>query len=371
MINSLGDMQINEIIQFLEEIAPLVYQESYDNAGLLVGRADQPLQGMLITLDIMEAVVQEAIQKHCNLIVSHHPIIFHPLKRITGATDAERAIMLAIQSNIVLYAAHTNLDQVAEGVNAMIAERLGLLHPQVLAPLRGKLKKLVTFVPHAHAAALRTALFQAGAGTIGQYDECSYNIEGMGTFRAREGAHPYVGAVGEQHQEPETRIETIFPAHRETAVVEALLRHHPYEEVAYDIYPLDNLHPRVGPGMVGELPEPLPVDVFLKHVQNALQTGCIRYTRYTGMIQRVAVCGGAGIFLLPEAIKAGAQAFVTADVKYHEFFRAEGRLLLLDAGHYETEQFTIDLLERLIRKKFPNFAPLKSEICTNPINYFS
>ncbi|MBX6380359.1 MAG: Nif3-like dinuclear metal center hexameric protein [Thermoflavifilum aggregans] len=364
-------MQINEIIQYLEEIAPLSYQESYDNAGLLVGNPDQPLQGMLITLDITEAVVQEAIQKRCNLIVAHHPVIFHPLKRITGATDAERAIMLAIRAHVVLYAAHTNLDQVADGVNAMIAEKLGLLHTQILAPMRGKLKKLVTFVPHAHAAALRAALFHAGAGVIGKYDACSYNVEGFGTFRAREGANPYVGSIGEQHQEPETRVETIFPAHREKVVIEALLQNHPYEEVAYDIYPLDNFHPAVGPGMVGELPEPMSVQVFLHHVKEALHTGCIRYTRYTGTIQRVAVCGGAGIFLLPEAIRAGAQAFVTADIKYHEFFRAEGRLLLMDVGHYESEQFTIDLLERLIRKKFPNFAPLKSEICTNPINYFS
>ncbi|SFV33547.1 Nif3-like dinuclear metal center hexameric protein [Thermoflavifilum thermophilum] len=364
-------MQINEIIQYLEEIAPLSYQESYDNAGLQVGNPGQPLQGILLTLDITETVVKEAIQKHCNLIVAHHPIMFRPLKRITGATDAERAIMLAIQSNVVLYAIHTNLDQVAQGVNAMIAERLGLLHTQVLAPMRGKLKKLVTFVPHAHAAALRAALFHAGAGVIGKYDECSYNVEGFGTFRAREGANPYVGTIGKQHQEPETRVETIFPAHLEKVVTEALLQHHPYEEVAYDIYPLDNLYPEVGPGMVGELPEPVSVEAFLHLVKEALHTGCIRYTHYTGMIQRVAVCGGAGIFLLPEAIKAGAQAFVTADIKYHEFFQAEGRLLLMDVGHYESEQFTVDLLERLIRKKFPNFAPLKSEICTNPINYFS
>lgn len=364
-------MQIKEIVQFLEEIAPLSYQESYDNAGLLVGRADQELKGLLITLDITEAVVQEAIQKQCNLIVAHHPVIFHPLKRITGATDAERAIMQAIRADVALYASHTNLDQVAAGVNATIAERLGLYHTRILAPLRGQLKKLVTFVPHAHAAALRTALFHAGAGVIGRYDACSYNVEGVGTFRAREGANPYVGRVGELHLEPETRVETIFPAHLEPAVIEALLTHHPYEEVAYDIYPLDNPHPGVGPGLIGALPEPMPVKIFLQHVKDALHTGCIRYTNYPGVIERVAVCGGAGIFLLPKAIEAGAQAFVTADVKYHEFFRAEGRILLLDVGHYESEQFTVDLLDRLIREKFPNFAPLKSEICTNPINYFS
>ncbi|MCL6525165.1 MAG: Nif3-like dinuclear metal center hexameric protein [Thermoflavifilum sp.] len=363
-------MQIKEIIRFLEELAPPAFQESYDNVGLLVGRADQELTQLLISLDVTEAVVEEAISRQCNCIVAHHPLIFHPLKRITGATDVERAIMRAIKADIVIYAAHTNLDQVMPGVNTMIAEQLGLIQTQVLAPLRGKLRKLVTFVPHAHAAALRAALFRAGAGVIGNYDECSYNVEGTGTFKARAGTNPYVGRIGEQHLEPETRVETIFPAHLEARVIEALLQNHPYEEVAYDIYPLENPHPQVGAGLVGRLPEPMWPQELLLHVKQRMRATCIRYTHYAGRIEKVAVCGGAGIFLLSDAIRAGAQAFITADVKYHEFFRAEGQIMLLDIGHYESEQFTTDLLARLLQEKFPNFAPLKSEVHTNPVNYF-
>ncbi len=363
-------MQLSEIIKAIEAFAPLSYQENYDNAGLIIGSPAQEITGALICLDSTEDVIDEAIKENCNLVIAHHPIIFSGLKKITGKNYVERTIIKAIKNDIAIYAAHTNLDNVISGVNSKIAEKLGLKNCSILQPKTGLLKKLVTFCPNEKAAEVRTALFKAGAGFIGNYDECSYNVEGYGTFRAGEGTKPFVGKQNIQHQETEIRIETIFPSQLQSAILKALFTSHPYEEVAYDIYPLENQYQQVGSGLTGELKEPQDELFFLKSLKTSLQTDCVRYTQLTGKkIKRVAVCGGSGSFLLKDAIASEADIFITADLKYHQFFDAEGKILLADVGHFESEQFTGEIFYSLLMEKFPTFAVRLSKTNTNPINY--
>ncbi|MFA6260926.1 MAG: Nif3-like dinuclear metal center hexameric protein [Bacteroidia bacterium] len=362
--------RIKDIIRHLETIAPLSYQESYDNAGLLTGNPDTPVQQVLVTLDCTETVMEEAIRKNCNLIVAHHPLIFGGIKRLTGSNEVERTLILAIKHDIAVYAIHTNLDNVSNGVNAKLAEKLGLSNCRILSPKKDLLRKLVTFVPLNHTENVSQALYKAGAGKIGEYDQCSFSVNGTGSFRGNENTHPFVGTPGTQHLEQESRIEVIFPAYLENQLISALNEVHPYEEPAYDIFSLENTSSTVGSGMVGVLPSPMTAEAFLKHVKEVLHTQVIRHTPFNGMIEKVAVCGGAGIFLLEQAIQSGAQAFVTADIKYHDFFRVDSALLLADAGHYESEFFTKELLKDLILKKFTTFAVLLSETHTNPIKYY-
>lgn len=364
-------MQLKELIAHLEQVAPPSYQEPYDNSGLIVGHPAQEVRQALVSLDCTEDVIDEAIRSGSDLVIAHHPIVFQGLKRFTGQTYVERVVMKAIRHGIALYAIHTNLDNIRGGVNAMIANRLGLKNTAILDPKRGLLRKLVVFVPDRQADGVRNALFASGAGHIGDYDECSYNTEGHGTFRAGEHANPFVGAQGQRHQEREVRIETVFPTHREREVVQALFEAHPYEEPAYDIYSIENTYDRVGSGMTGFLEEPMDEQHFLARIQRALQAKVVRHTALRGKkVSKVAVCGGAGGFLLNKAIAAGADFFVTADYKYHEFFDAEGKIVIADPGHFESEQFTSQLLLEIITKKFPNFAIRLAETNTNPIKYY-
>lgn len=363
-------MKIQDVVRCLEAIAPARYQESYDNAGLLTGRMSAEVTGILLSLDATEEVVAEAMARGCNMIISHHPIVFRGLKRLIGDHYVERAVILALKNDIALYAAHTNLDNVRAGVNGMIGDKLGLENAEVLAPLAGTMKKLYTFAPHADAPKVLEALFAAGAGHIGRYGECSYQTEGTGTFLAEEGTHPYKGDIGVRHEEPESRLEVVFPAHLQAGIVKALLAAHPYEEVAYDIVSLDNPHPGIGSGLIGSLPAPMDEKAFLAHVRERLQAEGIRYTRLRGRpVARVAVCGGAGSFLLGKAMARGADAFVSADFKYHEFFDADNQIVIVDVGHYESEQYTVDIFYKILTEEFPTFAPLKSNIRTNPVNY--
>ncbi len=364
-------MKIKEIIQYLESIAPISYQESYDNAGLITGDSGWECTGVLTTLDCTEAIIQEAIAKKANLVVAHHPIVFKGLKKINGKNYVEKTIIAAIKNDIAIYAIHTNLDNVIDGVNARIADKIGLVNRSILVPKTGELCKLVTFVPKDHAENVRTALFNAGAGGIGNYDECSFNVNGDSTFKASEGSHPFVGNIGERHMEQEVRIETIFPKYLKNKVVTALLSAHPYEEVAYDIYLLDNEYAKVGAGIVGELQHPIAEKEFLQLLKEKFHLEVVRHTELFGKpIQKVAICGGAGSFLTGAAIGSGADIYVTGDVKYHEFFDADGKIVLADIGHFESEQFTIELLFDYLRTKFPTFAVLKSDIRTNPVYYF-
>jgi dinuclear metal center YbgI/SA1388 family protein len=364
-------MRLSVLIKHLEAYAPVNYQEGYDNSGLLIGSPDQDVHSALVALDCTEQIVDEAISLGCNLIITHHPIVFKGLKRITGKTYVERVVLKAVRHNIALYAIHTNLDHVKNGVNGVICDRLGLQNTKVLRPKKDLLKKLVTFCPTEHADMVREALFDAGAGHIGNYGDCSFNGQGFGTFTGNEDTNAYAGEKGIQHREPEIRIETVFVAQDERKILLALLESHPYEEVAYDIYLLENKLGSVGAGMIGSLKQEMDGKDFLAMVKERMDASVIRHTMLLPKkIRKVAVCGGSGSFLLNDAIAAGADAFVTADFKYHEFFDAEEKLVIADIGHFESEQFTSDLLIDVIQEKFPNFAIRLTEHNTNPINYF-
>jgi len=364
-------MTIQDITSFLEKMAPPFLQESYDNAGLITGNSNWECTGIITSLDATEAVVLEAIEKKCNLIVAHHPIIFSGLKKITGKNYVERTIITAIKNDIAIYAIHTNLDNVLQGVNGKIADQLGLINRQVLQPRTGILKKLFTFVPVEHAEKVRSAIFAAGGGHISNYSECSFNTEGSGTFKAGEGSDPFVGEIGKRHTENEIRIEVIFPAWAEKAVYQAMVAAHPYEEVAYDIISLNNTTTFIGSGLVGELPEKTTEAAFLYLIKEKFKLSVIKHTALTGKsVQKVALCGGAGSFLIDAAIGAGADFYISSDIKYHEFFDADCRLVVADIGHYESEQYTIDLLFDILREKFLTFAVLKTSVNTNPVHYF-
>jgi dinuclear metal center YbgI/SA1388 family protein len=363
-------MKLKEITDCIETFAPLAYQESYDNAGLIVGNHSMEISSALICLDSTEAVLDEAIQLGCNLIIAHHPIIFSGLKKINGNNYIERVIIKAIQNNIAIYAAHTNLDNVHNGVNAKIAEKLGLINCRVLVPQKKILKKLITFCPVDKAEGVRNALFAAGAGNIGNYDECSFNSEGTGTFRASHATDPYVGEHGKQNQEREIKIETIIPSYLQSKILKTLFTSHPYEEVAYDIITLSNHDQTIGAGLIGELKKETDEMTFLKQLKDSMKTDCIRYTALRNKnIKKVAVCGGSGSFLLNDAIKNEADIFVTSDFKYHQFFDAEGKIIIADIGHYESEQFTCEIFYDLLIKKFSTFAVRLTKKNTNPIKY--
>lgn len=364
-------MRIKEVCNYLEEWAPGAYQESYDNSGLLVGDIDRELTGVLVSLDCTEDIVQEAIDKNCNLIVSHHPIIFGGLKRLTGKNYVERTVIKAIENKIALFAIHTNLDNVPDGVNKRIADKLGLRDTHILASKSNKLGQLVCYVPTEHLETVRNALSEAGAGNLGNYSDCSFSSSGEGTFKAKEGANPFVGEINELKKEAELKLEMIFPLHLKSRIVSALKEAHPYEEVAFSIWELQNENSYLGSGMVGELSEAMGLNDFLPYLKERMAVGCVRYTSDTGKkIKRVALCGGSGSFLLRNAIAAKADIFITGDFKYHEFFDAENRIIIADIGHYESEQFTIELIVEKIQEKFRNFAICKSMHNTNPINYF-
>ncbi|MBW6535237.1 MAG: Nif3-like dinuclear metal center hexameric protein [Mariniphaga sp.] len=364
-------LMIKEIVQFLETVAPPALQESYDNAGLVVGNPETEISSALVTIDVTEAVVDEAIKKKAGLIIAHHPIIFSGIKKLTGKNYVERTVLKAIKNDVAIFAAHTNLDAVIGGVNTKICEKLGLKNCKVLQPVSGRLKKLVTFIPVDFTDKVRTAVFNAGAGHIGNYDSCGYNLEGTGSFRAGENTDPYVGEKGEVHFEKEIRFETIFPGWLQSKIIKALFEAHPYEEVAYDIYPLENSYEKAGMGMVGELEKPLSEPDFLSLLKKTFGTGCIKHTALKGKnVTKIAICGGAGSFLINQAIAAKADFFVTGDFKYHQFFDAENKIVIADVGHYESEQFTKELFYELLTKKFPKFAVRFSEVKTNPVFYF-
>jgi dinuclear metal center YbgI/SA1388 family protein len=363
--------KIAEIISFLESLAHPSLQEHYDNAGLITGHPGWDCTGMLISLDATEEVINEAIEKKCNLVVAHHPIIFGGLKKINGNNYVERAVIAAIKKDIAIYAIHTNLDNVKDGVNGRMAKMLGLEDVNVLSPKQETLKKLFTFVPSDHAEKVRNVLFEAGAGHIGNYSECSFNATGTGTFKGMQGTHPFVGKVGERHSEEELKIEVVFPFFLEKKIMAALFAAHPYEEVAYDLVQLSNNYQDIGSGAIGRLENPVEPKAFLSHLKDIFKVPVIRHTKYgDNPIQNVAVCGGAGSFLISSALASEADIFITGDMKYHEFFDAEDRMIIADIGHYESEQFTIDLLQEVLEQKFPTFAVLKTTVNTNPVHYF-
>ncbi len=371
-------MTVKEVINIMEEWAPLAYSEDFDNTGLLIGDVNQEVSGILVSLDTLEAVIDEAIRENCNLIVSFHPIIFKGLKKITGKSYVERTVLKAIQNNIAIFSIHTALDNSWNGVNYMICEKLGLTKREILVPQPGTIKKLTTYAPVKKANALREKLFEAGAGDIGNYSNCSFNIQGIGSFEGNEDSNPTIGQKGVTHFEEETQIGVTFPKHVEQKVLQTLFENHPYEEIAYEVTTLENANQHIGMGMVGSFKQPISENDFLKKLKKTFGTGVIRHSQLLGKpIQKVAVLGGSGSFAIGEAQGKHADAYVTADLKYHDFFAAEGKLLLADIGHFESEQYTKELIVAHLSKKITNFAPsypqgriVLSKVNTNPISYY-
>ena len=363
-------MKVKEIVSWLNEYAPFSQQESYDNSGLQTGDPEWEVISILLCIDITEEVIVEALHLNSNLIISHHPVIFNELKSLTGKTFTERIIIEAIRNNIAIISSHTNIDIAYNGVSAKMCEKLQLQNIKILNPVKDFLLKLVFFVPVDHADKVREKIFAEGAGYIGNYDMCSFNVEGTGTFRASENAKPFIGKKGEIHFEKEIRVETILPAFLQNKIISALIQTHPYEEVAYDIYPLKNIYNKAGSGMIGDLLTPIDEYEFLLQLKQVFNCSSLRHTNLLNKkIKKVALCGGSGSFLLPDAIAAGADIFISGDFKYHQFFSAEKKIIIADLGHYESEQFTKELFYEILAKKIPTFAIHLSEVKTNPINY--
>lgn len=361
---------INELIKIIENNFPPSLQENYDNSGFILGDKNKNISSVLITIDINEKVIDEALEKKCNFIISHHPIIFHPIKRITGSNYIERTIIKAIKNDIAIYCAHTSVDNSFYGLNRIIAEKLGLQNLKIIAPKEDILKKLVVFVPLSHAEILRQAIFKVGAGHIGNYDSCSFNIEGVGTFRAGENTNPYVGKIGELHNEAEQRIETIFPDFLTSRIIKAIKKVHPYEEVAFDIYPLENKHTNFGSGIIGDMINPMAEIDFLKFIKNKLNLDFLKYSELMNKsVKKVAICSGACHFLINEAKNQNADVFISSEFKYDQYISAQNEIVLIDAGHYETEIFVKKLFYDLITKNFTNFAVKFSDEFKNPVNY--
>ncbi len=363
-------MILQELCAYLDSEVPLSFQESYDNSGLQVGLPGSEISAALLTVDVTEEVIDEAIDRKCDVVISHHPLIFKSLKKLTGRNLTERIIYKAFKNNIAVYSSHTSLDAVAEGVSWKMAEKLGLKNTEVLSPLKDRLLKLVTYIPDSYLDKVRAAVFAAGAGVAGKYDQCGFTTQGSGSFRANTGSTPFVGEMGKLHFEKETRFETVMYSHLKERVIDALLMEHPYEEVAYDVYPLANSISGAGSGCTGYLENEMTEMQFLRYLSEVFDARGIRYSKNTGkVIRKVSICGGAGISFLSEAISSKSDAFVTVDIKYHNFFDADDRILLVDIGHFESEKFSTEILYHLIIKKFPKFAVRFSETNTNPINY--
>ncbi|MBA9072535.1 dinuclear metal center YbgI/SA1388 family protein [Flavobacterium gossypii] len=363
-------MKIKEIISVLETMAPLAYAEDFDNVGLLVGNQDDEATGVLVCHDALENVIEEAISKKCNFVVCFHPILFSGLKKITGKNYVERAVLKAIKNDIAIYAVHTALDNHQNGVNKIFCDAIGLKNTKILVPKENFIQKLITYtIPENHQK-LRNALFDAGAGNIGNYENCSFNSQGIGSYQGNENSNPEIGERGEFVENTEIKIEVTFEKHLQGKILKALFSNHVYEEVAYEIYDLQNSHQNIGLGMIGELETELPEKEFLEFVKTKMKAEGIRHSEYLGKpIKKVAMLGGSGSFAIKKAIQAGADAFLTADLKYHQFYESENQLLLADIGHYESERYTKNYIVDYLTKKIPNFAIILSEENTNPVKY--
>jgi len=363
-------MTIQDVTNYLESIAPLQYQESYDNAGLIVGNYKNDVSGVLVCLDSTEKIVDEAIERKCNLIVAHHPIVFSGLKKITGKNYVERTVIKAIKNDIAIYAIHTNLDNMLNGVNEIIGRKLGLINTQILSLSSNNLRKLITYVPLDYVEKVRESLFDSGAGKIGNYDECSFCSMGEGTFRAGDDTNAFIGEKGKRNLETEQKLEVIYSIDKQRAILSSLSNSHPYEVPAYDVLELQNSNSGIGAGLIGELENGIDEISFLKSLKITMKTDCVRYTDLQRrQIKKVALCGGSGSFLLKDAIHQKADVFITGDFKYHEFFDAENRIVIADVGHFESEQYTIELLVDKLKEKFTTFAVCFTEVNTNPVNY--
>lgn len=364
-------MKIQDIINVLEEMAPTAYAEDFDNVGLLLGDKNETCTGVLVCHDALENVIDEAIATNCNLVVCFHPILFSGLKKITGKNYVERTVLKAIKNDIAIFAVHTALDNHKNGVNKIMCDALGLKNSKILVPKQQFIKKLTTYTTPENVEQVKQALFNAGAGAIGDYNECSFTSEGTGSYRGNENTNPTVGTVGELMHEKEIKIEVIFEKHLQNQILNTLFKAHVYEQVAYQIVTLDNQHQDIGLGMIAEFETPMSEQNFLQFVKDNMQCGGIRHSALLNkQIKRVAVLGGSGSFAIAAAINQNADAFLTADLKYHQFYEAENKLLLCDIGHFESERYTKNYIFDYITKKLRNFAIILSQENTNPVKYF-
>jgi len=370
-------MKIKQILTILEEMAPLAYAEDFDNVGLLVGNQENEATGVLVCHDALESVIDEAIAKNCNLVVCFHPILFSGIKKITGKNYVERSILKAIKNDIAIYAVHTALDNHQNGVNKIFCDALGLKNTKVLVPKSNFIQKLVTYTIPENVEKLRNALFDAGAGKIGNYEDCSFTSQGIGTYMGNENSKPEIGERFEFVEAKEVKIEVTFEKYLQSKILKALFSNHVYEEVAYEIYDLQNSHQNIGLGMIGELEKPIDEIEFLTFVKDKMQCGIIRHSKLIGKkIQKVAVLGGSGSFAIKNAIQASVDVFLTADLKYHDFYQAENQMVLADIGHFESERYTKNYIVDFLKEKITNFAPhlsqdriILSEENTNPVKY--
>jgi dinuclear metal center YbgI/SA1388 family protein len=363
-------MTISAIISVLEKMAPPFLQESYDNSGLILGQKQTECTGALLCLDITDSVINEAIAKNCNLIIAHHPIVFKGIKKFDSDYYVDKTIIAAIKNDIAIYACHTNMDNVINGVNGKIADKLNLKNRRILQPKSFLIQKLVVFVPFEYQEALEKSLFEAGAGEMGNYGDCSFVSEGTGSFKPLEGADPHTGSIGIRTIQKEAKVEVIFPIWKQSAILNAMKNAHPYEEVAFELYTLQNKHQEIGAGIIGEFEQSVNTIDFLNEIKLIFNVKCLKHTQIiSDKIKKIAICGGAGSFLIQDAIRVGADMYITSDVKYHEFFEANDKLVLVDIGHFEGEQFTIELFADVLTKNFPTFAHFKTDVLTNPVKY--
>jgi dinuclear metal center YbgI/SA1388 family protein len=365
-------MKISDIIYALEEAFPPNYQESYDNSGLIIGDKNAETQSAILCLDVTSKVIDEAIEKGSKLVISHHPIIFQKIKRINLSSEQEKIIVKCIKNDIAVYAIHTNLDSSINGINQIIAKKIGLKNFKILQAIQNDLLKLVVYTPETHAGEVRNALFETGAGHIGNYDSCSFNTAGTGTFRGNDNTNPFVGNKNELHFEDEIRIETILPKHKLRKALTEVEKVHPYEEVAYDIYPLLNENPKVGMGIIGNLDNEILLGQLFDLMKESLKLNIIKHNALdlNKKIKRIAICSGSGAFVSDAAARQKADILITADLKYHDFLDFQKTLILADIGHFESEIWVQNLLLEFISKKFPKFAVLKSENSKNPVQYY-
>jgi dinuclear metal center YbgI/SA1388 family protein len=363
-------MTISAIVSVLEKMAPIYLQESYDNSGLITGHKQTECTGALLCLDVTESVIKEAISRNCNLVIAHHPIIFKGIKKFDPDNYVDKTIIAAIKNDIAIYACHTNIDNVINGVNGKIADKLNLINRKILQPKSLLIQKLVVFVPLEYQDALEKSLFEAGAGEIGNYAECSFVSEGVGSFKPLEGANPHTGTIGLRTIQKEAKVEVIFPIWKQTTILSAMRSAHPYEEVAFELYNLQNKHQEIGAGIIAELEHSVNTIDFLNELKSIFNVKCLKHTQIIfDKIKKIAICGGSGSFLIQDAIRANADIFVTSDIKYHDFFEADNKLVLVDIGHFESEQFTIELFADVLTKNFPTFAHFKTDVLTNPVKY--
>lgn len=362
---------LRTLLACIEQWAPFSWQESYDNAGLILGDPDRNVTEALVCFDVTPEVVDEAVRIGAGLIVSHHPAIFKGIKRINPASRLGYMIKQSLCHDIAWCALHTNLDNTLNGVNSYLCEQLGLKDVQPLAPLQDIYGKLQVYVPEAYAEKLRQALAEAGCGAGARYDACSYSSRGEGRFRAGSQAHPFSGQIGELHCEAECKIECLYPLHKTRQVLDVLRTNHPYEEPAFDLLPLRNEATGQGAGAIGNLQESMQETELLDKLKELTGTHCIRHSGFRGRkIRRIALCGGSGGSFIGNACARQADAYITGDLKYHDFADAGSGTWLVDIGHFESEKFAMELIFRFIRKNFPNFAVSISEQARNPVSFY-